>query len=344
MPAHVIVAARKRALTFQHGFRLARDLHVPVVHLDPALVAFEPDRPRSETAGVVQNEFHAVLVGGRYLAGHRYVVNILRVEVRLAGIVHRTGVVPVQSKLRQVRIVRTHVAHGSTAGIEKVVPTTVSTRVVRMVRRSAQPRIPVQSGGYRRIRHRRGSAIGPGLPVDGMDLPDRTCLHHLLLEPVRADRPALVPALVDGPVAFGCIHHRTPLFDRQRVRFLTVNILARLRRHDRRDRMHAVTGGDDDTIQIVACKDILDLNILSTVRILVMRVDPLLALFSPRFPTVAHSNELHFRESKEPWDQCTAHAPTIPYDRKRQPVTRRYRTVLAQSTTGNNRRHRQRKA
>ena len=164
----------------------------------------------------------------------------------------------------------------------------------------AQPGVPVHFflGGLGLFRQPGVAHLG-GIP--GGDVCSRR-LH--LAQPPDAgqldgrDETALAKALnsglVDAPVPPRRLDHLSPLGDRHARRLLGINVLARPHRHDCRQRVPAIAGGDQDRVDVrPGREELAHLRIHLAVGVAVMLVDDLLDGLAAYLARVADRDELH---------------------------------------------------
>ncbi len=164
-------------------------------------------------------------------------------------------------------MMRAPVAHAA-AAIFAVMPplrkifghaTRTQNGIVSALRRRAEPQVPVQSRFrrfFRQIAKDRGTAHRR---VHFGDRADHAVAHQLARGAKFTHRTLHRADLKNSFVRAHGAHHRAALVDGVRHRFFAVNILARIRRRDRGERVPVVGRGDDHSVNVLARQQIAEI-------------------------------------------------------------------------------------
>ena len=150
---------------------------------------------------------------------------------------------------------------------------------------------------------------------------------------------ALDAGLVDAAVPPGRLDDRPALGDGHARRLLGVDVLARPHRHDRRQRVPAVAGGDQDRVDVRAGgEELAHLGIHLAVGVAVVLVDHLLDGLAAHLPGVADRDELDVLLAEHPVQVELAAGPDADAA-EHDALAGRDRAAAAQCGGGDDRRH-----
>ncbi len=317
-----------------------------VADLHPPLVADEPHRAGAE----VLDPAGALVEGGLEEVEHQlHAVGVTRGDVGRGGLVlDGHGVVGLVGPLAEVNGVRAPVEQPR-AGVEVVIAAPGAPDVgliVRPPRGGAQPEVPVDHVllGRRLARQPGGLDLGRiDRGVKGVELAELAAVGQPdgRLE-VRHAAP-LGAGLEDAAGALHGVGQAPAGGDGQAARLFTVDVLAGLRREDRRRGVPAVAGRDEDGVDVLAREHIAQVAEEGAIRVAVVPVDQGLAGLPAAGLDVADGDTLHVGEGEHALEVVGA-AWADPDDAERDLLAGRHGAPATHGPSGDDRRKRERRA
>src|ERR1035437_7791364 len=261
---------------------------------------------------------------------------------------HRRRAVGIGRPLAQVARVRAPLQDAAAVEIEVPPPAPRDIlRVVRPPRGRPQPAVPIAhllgwlglAGQPVVNRGRRPAVARTHLRVDSLQLAEFAAARQVEgLDEIRPVAP-LRPRLVNPSQPQERVRQRAAVGDGHGARLLAVNVLARLRRHHREQRMPAVARGDQQGVDILARPQLLLVGVHRAIVVAVFLVHHGLDGFTAFIAHVADRHELHVRLTQEA-AQIAGAAAADAEAAHADAVAGRYGPVPPQCRRGHNQRRR----